>query len=365
MARALLEPERMMWTPGYPDFSSVQKAMDEVQHLKWQSKSKELPATLGRAKAERNSAGSDELKIGYSAQGQTFEGAYSSREYERDEQVLEVGRESVKVEPAVLELDLKKGKFVAASQVKVEGSAIRWIERPSSRFTVVMPTTVCIPVPMAARLGDPTLHGTPLGPGVGSANVFIEGRPAWRGVIDQHLCPLAAPLAHGAGSAVGEASVRINGFPAVRAGDPIAEPQGGPNPVMSGAVQVLIGAPAPAVDAVVGVDQTLARVFVVETEPPALELLYVEATGKAGGAAGGGQKLGLEAGLKARASAIRRQYKGKIGVRNPWTEEVYRTLEYDVSLHFFSYGGEAKVGGVSKPGTPSVWHVDLSKLRLA
>jgi uncharacterized Zn-binding protein involved in type VI secretion len=34
----------------------------------------------------------------------------------------------------------------------------------------------------AARLGDPTMHGTPLAPGPGSPNVMIGMKPAWRGV---------------------------------------------------------------------------------------------------------------------------------------------------------------------------------------
>ncbi len=34
----------------------------------------------------------------------------------------------------------------------------------------------------AARLGDPTAHGTPLAPGPGSPNVMIGFKPAWRAV---------------------------------------------------------------------------------------------------------------------------------------------------------------------------------------
>lgn len=35
----------------------------------------------------------------------------------------------------------------------------------------------------AARIGDSTAHGTPLGGiGIGSLNVLIGGRPAWRGI---------------------------------------------------------------------------------------------------------------------------------------------------------------------------------------
>lgn len=37
-------------------------------------------------------------------------------------------------------------------------------------------------MPEAARLGDPTQHGTPLGPGTGSPTVKIGGQPAWRAI---------------------------------------------------------------------------------------------------------------------------------------------------------------------------------------
>ena len=40
---------------------------------------------------------------------------------------------------------------------------------------------------MAARLGDTTSHGTPLGPGPGSMNVLIGNQPAWRATSDTHV----------------------------------------------------------------------------------------------------------------------------------------------------------------------------------
>ena len=47
----------------------------------------------------------------------------------------------------------------------------------------------------AARTGDATTHGTPLGPGPGCATVLIGGLPAWRAVVDTHLAiqPHALP----------------------------------------------------------------------------------------------------------------------------------------------------------------------------
>ena len=43
----------------------------------------------------------------------------------------------------------------------------------------------------AARVGDITSHGTPLGPGPGCPTVLIGGKPAWRAGADSHVCPLS------------------------------------------------------------------------------------------------------------------------------------------------------------------------------
>ena len=45
-------------------------------------------------------------------------------------------------------------------------------------------------MPPAARVGDLTSHGTPLGPGPGSPTVLIGGEPAWCAEVDTHACPL-------------------------------------------------------------------------------------------------------------------------------------------------------------------------------
>lgn len=94
----------------------------------------------------------------------------------------------------------------------------------------------------AARLGDLTAHGTPLGPGPGSANVLIEGKPAWRATADTHACPLSSgPVAHGGGIVpVGSTTVLINSLPAVRMGDTIVEATA-PNSITMGASTVFIG----------------------------------------------------------------------------------------------------------------------------
>ena len=44
----------------------------------------------------------------------------------------------------------------------------------------------------AARLGDMTAHGTVLKPGLGSPNVFIGGKPAWRGLNPAAATQLAS-----------------------------------------------------------------------------------------------------------------------------------------------------------------------------
>jgi len=92
----------------------------------------------------------------------------------------------------------------------------------------------------AARVGDPTSHGTPLAPGPGSTNVFIGGKPAWRVAADYHSCPLTDPKPHVGGAVLaGSTGVLINNLPAARLGDPIAEST--PNTIVGGCPTVLIG----------------------------------------------------------------------------------------------------------------------------
>jgi uncharacterized Zn-binding protein involved in type VI secretion len=94
----------------------------------------------------------------------------------------------------------------------------------------------------AARVGDMTSHGTPLGAGPGLPTVLIAGQPAWRATADIHVCPLFnGPQPHVGGTvAVGSVTVRIGGLAAARQGDTIVEP-GGPNAIAAGAPTVLIG----------------------------------------------------------------------------------------------------------------------------
>ena len=97
-------------------------------------------------------------------------------------------------------------------------------------------------MPPAARVGDATGHGTPLGPGPGSTDVLIGGTPAWLATRSQHTCPQTTGAVPHAGGpvAVGSPTVLINGVPAVRQGDTVVE-AGPPNPITAGCPTVLIG----------------------------------------------------------------------------------------------------------------------------
>jgi uncharacterized Zn-binding protein involved in type VI secretion len=97
-------------------------------------------------------------------------------------------------------------------------------------------------MPFAARVGDPTSHGTPLGPGPGAPTVLIGGMPAWRATTDMHACPLVTVLVpHVSGVvAMGSVTVLINNLPAARQGDIVVE-AGPPNAIVMGCPTVAIG----------------------------------------------------------------------------------------------------------------------------
>lgn len=94
----------------------------------------------------------------------------------------------------------------------------------------------------AARVGDMTSHGTPLGPGPGCPTVMIGGLPAWRAVSDMHVCPLVDGLKPHVGGtvAMGSLTVMIGGIPAARQGDMVVE-AGAPNAIAMGFPTVTIG----------------------------------------------------------------------------------------------------------------------------
>jgi uncharacterized Zn-binding protein involved in type VI secretion len=96
-------------------------------------------------------------------------------------------------------------------------------------------------MPPAARVGDPTNHGPPLA-GAGSPTVLIGGRPAWRALVDVHVCPLTTGTVPHVGGpvVVGSATVLVNGVPAARQGDTVVE-NGPPNGIVAGCPTVVIG----------------------------------------------------------------------------------------------------------------------------
>ena len=95
---------------------------------------------------------------------------------------------------------------------------------------------------LAARVGDLTSHGTPLGPGPGCPTVLIAGQLAWRAGSDTHVCPLVDGVKPHVGGVVvvGSVTVMIGGLPAARQGDMVVE-AGAPNAIALGAFTVMIG----------------------------------------------------------------------------------------------------------------------------
>ncbi len=93
----------------------------------------------------------------------------------------------------------------------------------------------------AARVSDDTTHLSPTAPGTGSPTVLIGGRPAWRTVLDTHICPATTPTPHGPEKVyLGSTTVLINDQMACRMGD-ILQGLGPPNLIFSGEPTVIIG----------------------------------------------------------------------------------------------------------------------------
>lgn len=93
---------------------------------------------------------------------------------------------------------------------------------------------------MAARVGDPTVHGGVIMP-PGAPTVLIGGMPAAR-VGDMHTCPMVTGLVPHVGGpiAMGSATVLISGMPAARMGD-MATCVGPLDSIAVGCPTVLIG----------------------------------------------------------------------------------------------------------------------------
>ena len=97
-------------------------------------------------------------------------------------------------------------------------------------------------MPAAARAGDPTNHGAPLGPGPGSPNVSFGGMPAWRATADVSSCPQSDGNKPHVGGVVakGSSKVFVNRLPAAREGDDVVE-VGPANGITQGLAKVQIG----------------------------------------------------------------------------------------------------------------------------
>lgn len=146
---------------------------------------------------------------------------------------------------------------VTVPGVEVEGELVHFhfetdeSEPPKPGPKLVYHKVLVPPVaPMVATVGSMTFHGSPLAPGIGSIDVYAEGKPVFRMLRDAVACPLATPLPHGGGVVMPMGpppTVLVNGFAIARAGDAVLEPLGGPNPIAMGALTVFAGPPAPPV----------------------------------------------------------------------------------------------------------------------
>lgn len=107
------------------------------------------------------------------------------------------------------------------------------------------------PSPMAARVGDPMLHGGTAVPGPGSIDVIIGGTGALTVAHSVGACPMPhvtglphVPVQGPKGWTTwnaGPGTVLVNGMPLLRAGDWVFEHLGGNNPILAGAPTVLAG----------------------------------------------------------------------------------------------------------------------------
>ncbi len=177
-----------------------------------------------------------------------YDDVYHSTRQGDETSYFELLRAKAQVELWDTSADLDKGEVkLTLAKVKVKGSlAHGQVDLVDALGNLLfpappepLPAPPSPPSPQAARVGDPTCHGNPLGPGSASPDVLIGGLPAWRASVDVHLCALAG---HGSGGAwSGASNVLINGSPAARAGDYVLEPGGGANVSLRGESTVLIG----------------------------------------------------------------------------------------------------------------------------
>jgi uncharacterized Zn-binding protein involved in type VI secretion len=190
--------------------------------------------------------------------------------------------------------------------------------------------------PALATVGSPMFHGGVLGSpadaGIGSPNVYAQGKPVWRTLADQHTCPAATPNPHGSGFVVTlgpPPRVLVNGFVVARAGDAAFEMFGGGlNPILKGASSVLAGLPAPAVESIDPVPRLKEDAWHVKARKWVFDVDVdgeIELDGKLGeqkNTVRGGAKVdpaegawGASVGLESEGEAVRGKARGRVGVK--------------------------------------------------
>lgn len=222
---------------------------------------------------------------------------WTNREGKDDRNYIEIGKGTVDLDGLWLERvhDEKAGWYgLDLVQIVISGQLVHVaLDYDSKREPDAKLSWHIVEIsgkdPAVATVGSPTFHGDPLGPGPGSGTVFCGGKPVWRAVVDSHMCTAATPQPHGAGSVVlmgPKPTVFVEGWPIARAGDPVIEMMGGPNPIMMGEKTVWAGAPAPLVRTVSPVPEveakdedswvTKARKWVISSD---IEVKYDETLG--------------------------------------------------------------------------------------
>jgi len=341
--------------------NTLKDPIEQTNDLVFDAKGKHLPDGKELPKGKHLPQGKQKVQFA-SGQGWKWKpGAYlSSQEGPTDDQWMELGRSEKHFLVGSAEVDVtnlrKAGKTQLEAHLidsKLEFACVSLTRALFDNTPKPLPSAefeFAAPLPLAARVGDPTTHGTPLGPGIGSPDVHIGGLPAWRGAVDLHACPHVLPVAHGLGQTTpnGVTDVFINGFPAARAGDLVVEPAGGPNAIVGGCPMVLVGRPAPPVTCVVPPpppkDDRWFRLKLLQQ----IDGGYLRGEGKLSLKPSEAESLrpkalGLNAKAEAVASLVRGRYVGHAGIKVPYTDYVY-SVAFDVALHFPIHRREVESG---------------------
>lgn len=277
----------------------------------------------------------------------------SSREGPADRTFVDIGHLQSRNLGARGEVDLESGNAeLNAIDTTTRASLLHGeIDVGHAMVHETVRTQFVAPGPFAARIGDPTFHGTPLGPGIGSPNVLIGGKPAFRALVDFAICGQATPAPHVGGVvASGASTVLVNGLPLVRAGDCVLELLGGPNPVAMGCPTVMAGPPAGASEvAVDDVQEVQAGLTVGDwfelrpSEPIVVDGLALDVGAKAG-LKGNAKRGEVDARVKAEVmgSVARVQGGATLRIRLPLVGSVLE-IRGRGSAAFACAGGEGEL----------------------